>query len=522
MAMADKNFPLRLTISAKDKASGPLGKFSAAVRKLNAPFKGLNKGLGAVGGAFGKVRSEAFILGAAMAGAGFAIFKTVQSTVEAADKLGEMSQRVGLGVDAYAQLQHAAAQADVDQESFNGAMDQFNKRLGAAKAGTGALLAGLNKISPALAKQVTGAKSTEEAFGLVTKAFEQVTDSQRRSHLSDVLFGKSGLQMGQFLGQGSKAIDAQRRKFLALHGSKEELVHRAGVFDNTMRETSAAVEGVKDSVVSALLPAFNRLAIFTTKFVTENREGIIRWAREANASFQQWANNGGIDKLVGQVKGLISEGSRLLDKIGGLKGAAIGLAAVMAGPLLISIAQLSTSLIMLTPVLAKTAFSLASLAFGPVVAAIGNFVFALRAGYGAMAAFNLVVAANPIGLLMIGLAGLAGAGLLIYKNWEPLKRLFGDILDDLRGISAERTALEGRVDEEIQVSQGPTISKRLTAHGARTLGADAARPRAMTSTNNAHVSIDVNGLPPGSRVKPGKGNAVPMDLNVGYSMAGSP
>src|SRR3990172_1066737 len=153
-------YPLSLIIKAVDKATAPLRainarmkQFTAPVRKLNNSFRALSeeagiprlpKAFGRVGGSLRKVGGETMALGlkitAMAAGAAYGLYHIVRGAVDAGDKLGEMAQRVGLSVDAYAQLQFAAAQADVEQEQFNSSMDQFNKRLGEMKGGGGARL----------------------------------------------------------------------------------------------------------------------------------------------------------------------------------------------------------------------------------------------------------------------------------------------------------------------------------------------------------------------------------------------
>lgn len=511
--MADKNFPVSLTISAKDRASVAIGKLSANLKKLSGPISGFGKAFGGVGTSLGRVRSEAAILGVAIAGAGFAAFKVIKGAVDAGDKLGEMAQRVGLGVDAYAQLGFAAAQADVEQEAFNGAMDQFNKRLGEAKAGTGPLLAFLKKVRPELAHSVLGAKTTEEALGLMTTAFEKVTDPGKRAALAAAVFGRSGLQMGQFLGQGTEAIKEQRKRLAELLGPQEEYARLSGVLDNSLRETETAFDGVQRAMAVKLFPALKKLSEMATEFLVKNREGIAKWATKANEAITKWVDSGGIGKLVDGFKQMADKVEVIVDKLGGLKGVAIAAAAVMAGPFVASIGSLAVSLSALIPLIANAVIGIGSFVFGPAIAAIGNFVLALRAGYGAMAAFNLVLISNPIGMVVIGLTALAGVGLLVYKNWEPLKLLFGDILDDLRGINKEQKEIEGRVDEEIEVSQGPVMAKRIFKDRP-TLGATGARPQNTRHTNDARVSVSIAG-PPGTRATIDRNSKAPVDLSTG-------
>lgn len=499
---SEKRFDLSLVIKAVDKATGPLREVNKRIADATAPVRKLGNSLsalakearipqlisafGGVGSAVGRVGREALALGAKLAGIGaaaaFGLFHVVKGAVDAGDELATMAQRVGLSVDAYAQLSFAAAQADVDQESFNGAMDQFNKRLGEAKAGTGPLLAFLKRTGPGFAAQVKGAKSTEEAFGLMVKAFEAIPDAGRRAALSAAVFGRSGLQMGQFLGQGSKAIEEQRRKFFALSGSQEEFAKGAGELDNRMREAETAFIGLRNAAAAELFPALTEVSKAVAGVLAGQRGNLAAWAKEAGASISAWIAGGGIQRVVAGLKDLAETIGKVVDMVGGMKGVLVIAAGIMAGPLIASIVSLGGALW----TLATAAVGVA----GPISLALAPFL----AGVAPFLAF-------------------AAVGLVIYANWKPISTLFGAILDDLRGISAEQTELEGRVDQDITPSAGPTITKR------RFVDAAGARPRGKDTT--ARVVVDFNNAPKGLRVTPDRANTAPLDLSVGPALSGA-
>lgn len=103
--------------------------------------------------------------------------------------------------------------------------------------------------------------------------------------------------------------------------------------------------------------------------------------------------------------------------VGGWENALLAVVGVLSAPMLLAVVQLVGALAWLAGGFVQVGVSLGAMAFGPVIAAVGNFIVALRAGYGVMAAFNLVMAANPIGLVIVGVAALAGAAYAVYANW---------------------------------------------------------------------------------------------------------
>lgn len=545
--MGDKQFPLSLVIRAVDKATAPLraineriNKFTAPVRKLNNSFRALSAEAGlpklakaakGVGASMKSVGSEvaglALKVGALAAGAGVALFSIVRGAMNAGDDLATMAQRVGLGVDAFAQLQFAAAQADVEQEQFAASMDKFNKSLGEAKAGGGQLLAFLQKVSPALALQLKGAKNTEDALGLMTRAFERVTDPGKRAALASAAFGESGKQMGQFLGQGSKAIAEQRERFLELSGSQERFAAGAGDLDNAMRETETAFLGVRNAAMAELFPAFTELAREATKFLVANRGGIAKWAKEAATAIGDWVKGGGVERLAESLRSMAASVVVLTDRFGGLKTVAGGAFALfMAKDLIASVLGLGASLLSfaaaITPVVIKLGMWTGLLPWlGGLLENFGIWIYLyglpglaqLAAGFGSAA-----LAAAPF---IAAAIGLAAAGYAIYKNWKQLKELFTDFWGT-GGMVSTLKEMNDFVEKHGQLGMWGEVFKSAGSWWGNelgiTTGAAAALPPAAAPGGAARVTVDFNNLPKGTRVT--QESSVPLDLGLGYSMVG--
>jgi hypothetical protein len=564
--MAGKTeFPLALVIKAVDKATAPLRKINDRIKHATAPvrrlgnslkafgeeagFPKLLKGFQGVGSALSNVGSAAFAVGqriVAMAGvAGFALFSIVKGAVDAGDKLAEMADRVGLGVDVYASLQHAAAQADVEQEQFNSAMDQFNRRLGEAKANGGPLLAFLKRVSPAFAQQVKSAKTTEAALGLVTDAMAKIEDPGKRAALAAAAFGKSGLQMGNFLAQGSAEIQRQQLAYLRLAGSQEAFARGAGALDNVLREAEVAFAGVRNALAAELFPVFKELAEMLRDFLADNRGELAKWARETAGAIRDWVKGGGIQRITAAFKRFIAVVDPIVQKLGGwpVVIAAIA-AAITAGPLLMALGGLAASFVTL----------------------------------------GLAIGATPVGWFLLAVAAIATAAWLVIDNWSHVTGFFEDITaswkqsfsgfsEFIRGVFTGdlsraweglkdvfsgggkfwATLLDGWVAmmklslapilkpiEWAMKAAGVTLPKAASFRSllgvdsadpsitAPSLGAAEARPmlgaesaaplRAAQSKTEAHVTVDFNNLPRGARVTPARDNSTPLDLSVGYSM----
>ena len=49
-------------------------------------------------------------------------------------------------------------------------------------------------------------------------------------------------------------------------------------------------------------------------------------------------------------------------------------------------------------------------------------------------AWNAALTANPIGLVVVGIAAFAAGAVLVYKKWEPIKKFFADLWKKLKGM----------------------------------------------------------------------------------------
>lgn len=82
---------------------------------------------------------------------------------------------------------------------------------------------------------------------------------------------------------------------------------------------------------------------------------------------------------------------------------------------------------------------------GNLVVAVGNISMAFSAVSAAVAGAGGMIAliTSPIGIALIAIAALAGAGYLIYKNWETIKAFFLNLWDSIKEIftSAGNTIL---------------------------------------------------------------------------------
>lgn len=525
--MSDSKYSLSLLIKAVDQVTGPLNeinqRISAAtlpVRVLGRSFAGLSDAAGLpklgealknVGSSIQNVASQAVALGAKLltigAAAAYGLYSFVKATADAGSKLDEMSKRVGLSVDEYASLQFAAQKAHISQEDFNGGLDKFNKALGQAKAGGGPLLTFLNKVGPGLATQIKGAKGTADALSLMTDALARIEDPQRRAALAAAAFGKGGLQFGQFLGQGSKAIQELQRRFIELGGSQEEFAKNSHEVESATLDLDTAFLGLRNAAGTALFPALTKVAEALSDIVAGNRADISKWAKDLGDSLTAWVRDGGLDRLIAGLKNFATITSEIIEDLGGFKAIAAGLGLYLAGPLLLAIGGLVISLAQLQIAATATGVSISGALLPPLLA-VGAAVL-------------------PFAVAAVAFTSIAAAGYQIYKNWQPLKEFFIDLWDSVKKVFNSMGGLVG-IAQSI-ATKGVVSTAWTAAKGAGTsLFGDYADShqsafhpelvRNQSMSSKAQVSVDFSNAPKGVRVTTDPKSTVNVDTSLGYSM----
>src|SRR3989344_3220638 len=197
-------------------------------------------------------------------------------------ELSKFSKQVGLSVGDLQELEFAAERVGISNDDFRNGIKELNQRIGELRAGGGSLLGFLDKVSPALAKQIKNAKSTSEAFELITAALAQIKDPAKRAALADAAFGGAGdalVRLGDVGVKGLRELRGEQRKFGQV---SEETAAKAEEFSARWIDLKAAAAGAAAEIGSELLPG-----------IVDAAQGITDWIKANKAFIRQ-----GLDKAI--------------------------------------------------------------------------------------------------------------------------------------------------------------------------------------------------------------------------------
>jgi hypothetical protein len=545
---------LSIVIRTVDQATAGIRAINARIAKVMLPVRSLglklqslgrDAGLPKLAEGFKGVGSAAAQLATRIGAVAVAAGLSVAALKQAVDKgsmLAKTADNIGLSVDALAQLRFAAEQAGVAHDALDGALEELNIRLGEAKAGEGSLHSFLSQVSPALLKQMKAAKTTEDAFLLLSDAMVKLEDPTKKAALASAAFSDPGIKLITLLNQGSKGIKAAQQDYANLAGSQEGAARQSEKMNASMLRVSAAFAGVKAGILEGLAPAFIDLAERLGKFFAENREAITAWVKDFAEKLPGAVSSlmDGLDKLVDFIK-------PIWDAMGGISTAAAILAGVLGLKLVLAIKALSVA-ILTTP---------AGWIIG-AIAAIALGAFMLVKHWDKVKAFFVYLWGVVRDAFMTFFNWVKGVFLkytfvgAIVRHWEPITAFFGELWDSVTAVfQGAWDGIKFIVDQIMAVVDGVVGAVQKVTGAVRSVGEgvgsflgiteDAGAPSAAgpgelagrrlfgspaldrlaaggATRSEAAVKVEFANAPRGTRVTQGPRNTADVDLAVGYQM----
>lgn len=219
---------------------------------MQARLGGIGKSISGFGAALG--------LGIGVA----AITNIARNAFDMAAALDESAQKMGVTVEALQELNLAAEQSGVSQETLSTAMSRLNKSMGALVQGSPPAVAAFAKLG--LAAEDLKGKSPDQALRLIADALNKLPSVQERVAVGSAIMGKGFSQLLPLINGGSAALDkyaetSRRNGQISTEDAKK------------LDELADSWERLKVRVGVATA---NMIAGFA-KFAAKLDEGVIKW-----------------------------------------------------------------------------------------------------------------------------------------------------------------------------------------------------------------------------------------------------
>lgn len=408
--MTTRTQKTKVVISAKDEAS-------AELKKIQKNFKYFSKSASHLGSELKKLGAITSLpIAGAIASAGGIVKNAVSSMVDYGSAVDNTSKNLSIASDSLQAFRYAAEQSGSSASEMDGAIAMLNRNMANAAQGKNKdLVALMNHLGISMKDANGNMKDAASLMPEVADAISRQTDATQRAYIATQFFGRSGQGLIKTLKDGSAGLEAQRKeaeKFGIV--MSKEAVEAATLFGDSMTRTQYAIQGVQNSIGEKLLPTLQPMLDDMNDWIAENREWFATAITDGVKDLAESLKDLDIKSVVNGFVGLVKASFNLFNALGGLKTIGIAIASIYGIKVVGSIISTGSAIIGLGKALI------------PLLPALGGATAAVWS-------FTAALLANPITWVVAGVAALAGAVYLIYKNWEPISDFFTKVWDGIKG-----------------------------------------------------------------------------------------
>ncbi|MEZ9880542.1 phage tail protein [Vibrio sp. 10N.261.51.E5] len=304
-----------------------------------------------------------------------------------------MAEAYDMSIDRFKAWNGVAQQAGLNGENIGDLVEELSNKFGEFKAlGEQSSVADVFGALGIDAAMMEGMNAADQ-FEFIMKRLESVTDKQQAASLADMLFGGEGNKVVTYIrntGKGLNELLDEQRQFNLLTNEGADGAKKYGhSFNNLTNTITSAWQEISGIVGGTMADDIQMLGSTVSKYVRENKAEVVSTLKSLVYGAKDFAvaiwSVGSAVNSVAQAMG----GWQVI-------GAAIG--SLIAAKLVVGMASF-----------VATGFQVAK--------AIGL----MKTG---MAGLNVVMAANPIGLVVAAVGALIFAGVQLYQNWDAVTAWF--------------------------------------------------------------------------------------------------
>ena len=384
---------LLIEVGGKDKGASQtlrtvqkqLNDVSQATKQCGDAWKEFGKNVGKI--------AIAAVGGVTVLGAG--VLKMANSFAEAGDKAAKTSAALGIGIEAYQEMQYAMEQSGLSAEEFDSALQKFNLTVRQGAAGSDTAAKKLTAIG--LSVQKLNSMGPEQAIKRISDYMQTLPNDAARTRVAVELFGKqAGPKMMAAMKMGSKGLEAfadEARKMGII--ITDEQAHMSESYGDNLNRLKKSVTGLKNQFIAGAIGPLSEAFLTLANSVSSNLPSI----QELGAKFGEWLGNAvqKLPEIIQKIKDVFTWISgavgKVKDFVGGWKNLMIVIGSLIAF---------------------KTALS-------GIMAVIQTIIAIKKVWTAVQTALNVVLNANPIGIIITAITALVAGIVLLIKNWDWVK-----------------------------------------------------------------------------------------------------
>lgn len=244
--MADKD--VKIVLTATDRTKAAFNSAQQGMNRLNSAATGMGRALGLALPALGV--------------AGFAAF--AKSSIDAADGMNDLSQKLGVSVKDLASFKLAAEQSGTSLEGIGNGIARLTRSIGEAEGGN-------KKLAKALQDLGITARDPKEAFLQLADATEKIADPAKRAALLSQVLGKSYQDLVPLLAQGGDELRKSALASESFADAMARLAPEADRFNDELARLKIEAAGAAGELLAKLIPGLADTATRVRELLDEDK-----------------------------------------------------------------------------------------------------------------------------------------------------------------------------------------------------------------------------------------------------------
>lgn len=389
---------LSFIIEAIDRATAPIRAINRMLESTTGPLKRVRDSWGNLSG---QVRGIATNL-TLMTGAAAGVFYPLHRMIDEGSQIYDMAKNLAISTREFQRLAYALTLDGGSAEDAGNALKFLERNAVSAVLGNQEMATWFRRAGMSAEFLRANLSNPTAMLNQLADSMSQLPEGALRTDLSLALLGRSGNRLNQTLSKGRMGLkevgDEAESLGVILDEATIAKMKEAG---DGMQKVWRVLRSVTALIATAAIPLIEQVGAAIIEWTKANRELTAqRWTEifdKLSASLPKIIKAAvQIAAALGVIAGVVNT---LAGVMGGWDNVIVAIAGVIAARLVIAVMQLGRSLYGLVP---------------------------------AIVAAGTALLTTPIGWFLLGVAAIAGAVYLVYRNWEPISKFFTDLWEGVK------------------------------------------------------------------------------------------
>lgn len=237
----------------------------------------------------------------------------VRGQIDLLDQLDDLREKTGIAVESLSALRFAGEATGTPFEALTGGLTKLSRQMAEAAGGNKEAAAAFAAVGVSVTDQAGKLRGADEVLADLADRFASYEDGAGKAALAQQFFGKTGADMIPILNQGSRGLSALRDEAQKLGVVFDtEMAAKAAEFNDNLTKMDIALQGVKVTIVSQLIPGLTELS---RRFVENARDSGV-FIGSLQTIGQSIKEKLGLDDLSQTQAALQQTGSRIRTVVG--------------------------------------------------------------------------------------------------------------------------------------------------------------------------------------------------------------